>query len=152
MENSTLRVDKLYALFVHKHYILWLIILFIFKGKFSEFMPFIDISITIMLIVFVYNILYYYSYKYEFLNDQLIISKGVFSRTENYIEFFRVKDFRKHQSLWMRIFGVMKITLVSSDKISNVTNITGVPNSELLRKLRLDILQSRKLNRVLEVD
>lgn len=151
MENKVLRVSVLYTLFIYSYYLLWLVVIYIIQDIIGISSMFIY-SFWFVFSMFIYKVLYFYSHKYEFENNQLIITKGVFSKTVDYIEFYRVKDYQKYQSFWMRLFQVMTIKIVTSDKISKVLDIKGVRSSNILKDLRPGINQSRLSNRVFEVD
>ena len=53
--------------------------------------------------------------------------KGIFSKQTDYIEMYRITDYKENQSFLQRIMGVKTVTVYSTDRSDNVTDITGVP-------------------------
>ncbi|MEM9001360.1 MAG: PH domain-containing protein [Bacteroidota bacterium] len=88
------------------------------------------------------------------LTDQRIIEhKGIFSKTTNEIELYRVKDIKHLQPFWLRILGLSNIFLDSTDHSNPELLIKGITNGkDIKEKLRLAIDIRRDIKGVREVD
>jgi membrane protein YdbS with pleckstrin-like domain len=64
---------------------------------------------------------------YELTTERLRVTSGVLSRVTEEIELYRVKDTRLHEPLWLRIFGLGDIELVTSDATAPRAVIRAVP-------------------------
>jgi uncharacterized membrane protein YdbT with pleckstrin-like domain len=121
-----------------------------------EFIPgkdlYRDIILGTIFLIYVYRFFYIQSFTYKFEADLIIITYGVFSTSTNYIELFKVKAFDQYQSFLMRIIGVMRVNIYSSDLIKKHIDISGIPSSNFLIELRRLVNKSRANNNVYEVD
>ena len=70
------------------------------------------------LIISLWKFLKIRTWKIKITNERIIEEKGVFSKTTNELELFRVKDIILHQSFWYRLLGISNIHLRTSDKTS----------------------------------
>lgn len=77
------------------------------------------ISLVIMGFTYIkgfYDYLYLNSLSWVLTAETLEIKSGIFSRSKNYIELYRINDYIEEQTFVERIFGVKRIILLSSDK------------------------------------
>lgn len=151
-DKYTLRPTVFYTILSQLHLILLMVISGLVHGLIGVPEYFGEIAMVGFFLVFTYRVIYLQSFVYTFEADQILIRYGVFSLTKEYVELFRVKDFNTHQSLIMRLIGVMRVNIFTSDITQKVIQIKGVPNSDFLLALRRLVLQSRKNNSVFEVD
>lgn len=78
--------------------------------------------------------------------------KGIFSKQTDYIEMYRITDFRESQSLLQRIMGVKTVTVYSTDRSDEVTDIPGVPaDMNLIGIIRDNVEKCRKEKRIYEI-
>jgi uncharacterized membrane protein YdbT with pleckstrin-like domain len=92
---------------------------------------------------------------FEVTGDRLIIRRGIFSKSIDEIELYRVKDIRLDFSLINQWANIGTITLVSSDETTRRTPlvIPFVENAIARREsLRVLIDQARQRRRVREID
>ena len=88
-----------------------------------------------------------------YLSDQqLIIQRGVFTKTVNYLELYRIKDILVEQSFWMKALGLMNITLLSFDKEESLLVLKGIKISDLSQSIRNHVQECRQRNKVLTID
>lgn len=86
-------------------------------------------------------------------NQRIIEEYGIFSKTMQELELYRVKDITLHQSFWYRILGISNIHLVTSDKSSPIYTLVGIKNGKELReKLRTLVEKRRDEKGVIERD
>lgn len=88
-----------------------------------------------------------------YLSDQqLIIQRGVFTKTVNYLELYRIKDILVEQPFWMKALGLMNITLLSFDKEESLLVLKGIKISDLPQSIRNRVQECRQRNKVLTID
>ena len=132
--------------------------------------PYIIIAFTISISAIWFNALYLILlsipfvvlglYKYFliisstfYLSDQqLIIQRGVFTKTVNYLELYRIKDILVEQPFWMKALGLINITLLSFDKEESLLVLKGIKISDLPQSIRNHVQECRQRNKVLTID
>lgn len=90
---------------------------------------------------------------YELTTERLKHSRGVFSRSIDVLELYRVKDMRQEMPLHFRIFGLSRIFLETSDRTTPVVILQGIRDGGKLADLirhRVEVMRDKK--RVREVD
>ncbi|MEA3187888.1 MAG: hypothetical protein QOD99_1718 [Chthoniobacter sp.] len=69
------------------------------------------------------------SQRFELTTERLLLSRGVFSRTTDTLELYRVKDMRIVQPFSLRLFGLENIDVVTSDATSREIVLDHVPST-----------------------
>ena len=78
--------------------------------------------------------------------------KGIFSKQTDYIEMYRITDYKENQSFLQRIMGVKTVTVYSTDRSDEVTDIPGVPaDMNLIGIIRDNVEKCRKKKRIYEI-
>ena len=78
--------------------------------------------------------------------------KGIFSKQTDYIEMYRLTDYKENQSFLQRIMGVKTVTVYSTDRSDEVTDIPGVPaDMNLIGIIRDNVEKCRKEKRIYEI-
>lgn len=152
MKKIILRVSSIYGIYKQIPYIFLMMValsLIIFFPRFSS--VFLLIA-CIFLLRTAYGIFYYKLILIEIFPDRLNMTKGVFTHKKSFLELYRVKDFGESQSFFMRIFGIMNITLETSDKSDPFLYLVGVPKSNIVEVIRDYVEIQRKLKGVREFD
>lgn len=91
--------------------------------------------------------------KYEITNQRILEHKGIFSKTTDEIELFRVKDLTHHQPFFLRIMGLSNISLDTTDKSHPLVLLKGITNGkELKEHLRVAVDVRRDVKGVTEID
>jgi len=106
----------------------------------------------LIMIKIAYGLIYYKLLKYELFKDCLIVKEGVFSNRINFLELYRVKDYSVYQSFFMKLFSMMSIQLITSDKSTPILNINGIPKSEVFNLIREYVEKQRIIKGVREFD
>ncbi|MDR2233701.1 MAG: PH domain-containing protein [Tannerella sp.] len=102
-----------------------------------------------MLIVLVtfWNYLVLRNISYIINNEQIILKRGVFNRTTNYMELYRVYDYQKKQSIMETTLGLMNIIVLSRDMSNQKVIFMGISNDDnvipFIRE-RVEIEKQRK--------
>lgn len=104
------------------------------------------------LLIFTYRVLYTSSFKYSISTEQIVYTRGIFSISTDFIELYRIKDYRVRRPFLMRAISVMRLELVTSDKMNPVFVIQGIPNSDLAVQMRKFVELERERKNVYEVD
>lgn len=88
-------------------------------------MPFLILGSAIMLMM-LYGCLYLSKLQFIISAEQLIIQHGVFHRTSDYIELYRIVDFCEHRDILEQIFGLKTVSIYSGDRTNPKLDIYGV--------------------------
>lgn len=87
------------------------------------------------------------------INDSTICRiKGVFTKRTDYLELYRVIDYKESQSLLQKLFGIKTVTIISTDKTDNVMDIHGVSDTlPLVDIIRERVENCKKEKRIYEI-
>ena len=119
---------------------------------FAHYAYMVLLASFIPFILFSYNVLFITSKRYTIKNEQLTYKRGVLSITEDYLELYRVKDFKVVRTFFMRIIGVMAVTLETSDKSDPIMRIEGIEKSTIIEDFRNLTELNRRARGVREFD
>lgn len=84
------------------------------------------------------------TWRFKITNQRIIEEYGIFSKTMQELELYRVKDITLHQSFWYRILGISNIHLMTSDKSSPFYTISGIKNGKELREQLRTLVEKRR--------
>ena len=99
-----------------------------------------------------YRFLYLRSMKFIITDEQFIYEHGVFRRTRDFMELYRVVDFREESSLSQQIFGLKTIQIYSGDRSTPRLDMVGMDmRSNLIPVIRERVGASRKRNGIYEI-
>ena len=88
-------------------------------------MPFLIMgSVTMMTML--YGCLYLSKLQFIISPEQLIIQHGVFHRTSDYVELYRVVDFSENRDILEQLFGLKTVSIYSGDRTNPKLDIYGV--------------------------
>ena len=68
--------------------------------------------------------------EYVITSEQIIILHGVLSHSTDYVELYRVVDYKQHRSLPQQIFGLKTVTIYSGDRNNSVVNMIGIKEAD----------------------
>ena len=88
-------------------------------------MPFLVLG-TVTMLMTLYGCLYLSKLQYVISAEQLIIQQGVFHRTSDYIELYRIVDFSEQRDILEQFFGLKTISIYSGDRTNPKLDICGV--------------------------
>jgi uncharacterized membrane protein YdbT with pleckstrin-like domain len=90
---------------------------------------------------------------YELTTERLKITEGVFSKTTNTLELYRVKDLEMRQPFLYRIFKVENIAVNTTDSSSPFVFLEAIPSTVgFADKMRNKVEAVRMQKRVREID
>ena len=100
-----------------------------------------------------YQIVRVYCIRYEITSEELRHYSGVFLRKHEYVELYRVKDYKIEKPLIYRIFGLGNLTIYTSDKTTPVFHLVAIRDPEEKYKILRGLVElNRREKHVLEVD
>ena len=88
-------------------------------------MPFLILGSVTTLMMF-YGCLYLSKLQFIVSSEQLIIQHGIFHRTSDYIELYRIVDFCEQRCIMEQLFGLKTISIYSGDRTNPKLDIYGV--------------------------
>ena len=99
-----------------------------------------------------YRIVYLRTMLYTITGEQLVYEHGVFSRSRDYIELYRIVDYQESRTLMQRLLGVKTVTVYSTDKSDAVSDILGVPaGMDLVGMLREKVEECKRERNIYEI-
>ena len=94
--------------------------------------PFLVLG-TCTTLMMLYGCLYLSKLQFIISSEQLIVQQGVFNRSSNYIELYRIVDFSESRDILEQLFGLKTVSIYSGDRTNPKLDIYGV-------KERLDVV------------
>lgn len=94
-----------------------------------ENMPLGSLAIGVALLllaVLTYRFLYLRRMLYSIGHELIVSKRGVLHRRVDYMELYRIVDFREHQSLLQQLFGLKTVSILSMDRSTPRLDIIGV--------------------------
>lgn len=91
--------------------------------------------------------------RYVLTDQRLKSSRGVFNRTTDDLELYRVKDTRFAQSVWQRMVGIGDIELSTSDATTPLVRLANIRQADAVRDTLRGLVEKRRdAKRVRELD
>jgi len=120
-----------------------------------DYLPFKGVLIALtafFALLLLYSFIYIRSIEYRITDQQIIVEQGVFKRSTDYMELYRVIDFNEQRNIMQQICALKTITIYAGDKNMPTLNILGVKNHyDIISELRSRIIYSRELFKIYEV-
>lgn len=94
-----------------------------------------------------YRFIYLRNIRYHIGSEQIICEHGVFQRSVDYMELYRVVDFAEHQTLMQQLCGLKSVTIFSMDRSTPRLELTGMANKRDIVSLvrqRVELNKRRK--------
>lgn len=100
----------------------------------------------------VYRCFYLRSMSYTFTAEQIIYEHGVFKRTRDYCELYRVIDFREESSFLQQIFGLKTVTIYSGDRATPRLDLIGIDRKDsIIPVIRERVTANRRRHGIYEI-
>ena len=118
--------------------------------------PFHQYALGILAGLFAVYCIYRYQYltttTYTITDEQLCFEMGVFTRNIDFVELYRVVDYREQQSFMQKLIGVKTITIYSGDHSTPQLHIKGIDNNlSLIAEIRSRVEDNKLKRRIYEV-
>lgn len=148
--KETVRPEKVYALVSVLPQAITAVAVLFFVSFYNDYLLLLLPLLFVIIAIYKYQLIL--SYNYHITEQQLITEKGIFNKTVNYLEMYRIKDIIVNQPFWMKAAGLMNVTLLSFDSNEPVVIIKGIKVSHLPQAIRNQVQDCRLKNQVLTVD
>lgn len=146
---STMAPSGIYAF---SRVFVWLVAVMVCLALSILFLKFLIVPAVLLAFIASYKYLQIIFTRYTLTGETIMIRKGIIARRYEHLELFRVKDYYVHQTVFMRIFRLMSISLYTTDLTSNVLVLEGLPVSDITQKIRDLVQQARLKNRIFEIN
>jgi uncharacterized membrane protein YdbT with pleckstrin-like domain len=114
-------------------------------------MPFLVLG-TVTMLMTLYGCLYLSKIQYVISAEQLIIQQGVFHRTSDYIELYRIVDFSEQRDILEQFFGLKTISIYSGDRTNPKLDICGVQEkADVVGIIRERVEYNKQIKGVYEI-
>jgi uncharacterized membrane protein YdbT with pleckstrin-like domain len=112
--------------------------------------PYIGVGFFILL---AWSVLDVMTWNYQFYGSVIVERRGIFSVTEESVNYFRVKSIKLEKPFWMRIFGLSIVSMTTSEAYKPEIKLYGVENKrELVDFISKKAKLKRKQNGVRDMD
>ena len=92
-------------------------------------------------------------HRFEITDQRILEHKGIFSRTTDEVELYRVKDLSHERPFLLRLVGLSNIILDTTDRSNPMLHIKGLKQGQQLKEqLRNAVDRRRDLKGVREMD
>jgi uncharacterized membrane protein YdbT with pleckstrin-like domain len=81
---------------------------------------------------------------YTLTDQRLKTVRGVFTRSTDDLELYRVRDSKLQQSLWERLFGLGELTLYTTDASTPEVHLCWIRNAESVRETLRTLVEARR--------
>lgn len=100
-----------------------------------------------------YQVLRVYCIRYEVHAEELRCYTGIFRRKHEFIENYRIKDYRVERPLIYRLFGLGNLIIYTSDKTTPVVRLDAISDPEEKQIVLRGLVElNRREKHVFEVD
>lgn len=123
-----------------------------YDGLSPQWMTPYIIGVAIVLILYLlYRYLYVTRTVYVITSEQLKYECGVFSCSRDFIELYRVVDYREQRSFLQILFGIKTISIYSGDRTHPRLDLIGIDNKlDLISTIRERVEINKKLHNIHE--
>ena len=106
----------------------------------------------VLLLMLVYRYAYMRRIRYIIGDEQLICEHGIFHRTINYMELYRIVDFYEHQNFMQQLFSLKSVTIFSMDRQTPRLELQGLANSkDVVSVIREGVEFNKERRKIYEV-
>lgn len=107
---------------------------------------------SILSLCLLYRFIYLRNIRYHIGSEQIICEHGVFQRSVNYMELYRIVDFAEHQTLMQQICGLKSVTIFSMDRSTPRLELTGMVNKrDIVSHIRQRVEINKRRKGVYEI-
>ncbi len=81
---------------------------------------------------------------YKLTEEKLLVSKGLFSTTEEEVRLYRILDLTHKRKLWQKLFGLGTIHCCSADHSTPEFDILNIKDSYRVKELLSDLVETER--------
>ena len=116
---------------------------------FSSLLFWASLIISVCLI---YRVFYLRSMKFIIMDEQIVYEHGVFHKTRDFLELYRVVDFKEESSFIQQIFSLKTVVIYSGDRSTPRLDMLGLDKSDnIIPIIRERVSANRKRNSIYEI-
>ena len=105
-----------------------------------------------LLLYLAYQFFYLAGMRYVVTDEQLIFLHGVFQRSTDYMELYRVVDYQQNRTFLQQLLGLKTITILSGDRNMNRLDIIGVRETEnIVSEIRNRVEYNKRMKSIYEI-
>lgn len=144
--NTTYKTIQLHPhrlqFFVNEVPVILLTLIIIFLAGYDEFpipefIPLLLAGASVLGLYLIYRYYYLVKMVYTITGEQLQSEHGIFSTQKDFIELYRIIDYREAQSFLQVLFGIKTVTIYSGDRSNPEFRLIGIKNKyEVIEFLR----------------
>lgn len=82
--------------------------------------------------------------RYYFYEDRMVIERGLFFKTKNNIQWYRIKSIQSDRPLWQQFFGLGSFDVVTSDRFANNFRIIALSDWSTFEQMFQEIIEDSK--------
>ncbi|MDD6553461.1 MAG: PH domain-containing protein [Prevotellaceae bacterium] len=98
-----------------------------------------------------FRMLYLARIEYIITAEQIIIMGGVMSHNTDYVELYRVVDYKQRSSFFQQMFGLKNVIIYSGDRNNPELEMIGLKaNEDIVSIIRYRVEYNRQLKRIYE--
>lgn len=106
---------------------------------------------VILLLYLAYTLLYLLRIKYIITDQQIIYIHGVIGQAKDYMELYRIVDYREHSSLQQQIAKIKTITIISGDHSLPEFKMYGITkDSHITEEIRKRVEYNKQRKKIYE--
>ena len=117
--------------------------------------PMPELVLTLMIAMslhLVYMLLYMKMMRFTITDEVLVYEHGVLSRQREYIELYRVIDFKESISFFQNLLGLKTVTIYSGDRSTPILPVPGIPlEYPLVRTIRQRVEYNKRRKGIYEL-
>ena len=114
-------------------------------------LPVLSVSLVLVLLLS-YRYIYLRHIRYIIGEEQLVCENGIFHRSVNYMELYRIVDFYEHQTLLQQLFSLKSVIIYSMDRQTPRLELQGLSNtSEVVSIIRERVEYNKQKRCVYEI-
>ena len=105
-----------------------------------------------MTLCLVYRLCYLKTMRYTVTVEQIIYEHGVFHRSRDYMELYRVIDFKEDSTLVQQLFGLKTVRIFSGDHSTPRLDMTGITSGDnIIPVIRERVTSNRRKHGIYEI-
>ena len=113
----------------------------------------IGIPIVLPTLVAIYKMIELHCHRYDFYEDHILETKGVFSVVRNEIHYFRIKSIQIEEPFLYRLVDITNVHIKTSDQFNKEVVLSAIPvGRTLVSDLKRVVALERKNHNVREFD
>jgi uncharacterized membrane protein YdbT with pleckstrin-like domain len=107
---------------------------------------------TAIAVCLIYRLFYLRSMKFTIMAEQIIYEHGVFHKTRDFLELYRVVDFQEDSTFVQQIFSLKTVKIYSGDRSTPRLDLLGMDKDDnLIPTIRERVSANRKRNGIYEI-